>query len=318
MSKSTTVGELGEFGLIDRFVSRLGPAKNAELGPGDDAAIIAVAGGRVVVSTDALIEGRHFRRDWSGAEDIGHKAAAQAIADIAAMGAVPTGVLLTLGVPPDLPLEWTDGLADGLRTESARAGTAVVGGDVVRSEAITLALTALGELGDGRAVTRSGARPGDQVAVAGRLGWAAAGLLVLSRGFRSPIALVNAHRRPEPPYSEGPRAAALGATAMCDVSDGLVQDLGHIAQASGVGIALRSDAFEVPDKLRDVGNALGVEPMDWLLDGGEDHALVATFPPEVELPPEWRRIGSVIAGGGAEGVTVDGQQRARAGFDHFR
>lgn len=310
-----TVGELGEFGLIRELTSRLTSTPAVKIGPGDDAAVVTAPDRRVVATTDILVEGRHFRRDWSSAEDIGHKAAAQAIADIAAMGAVPTGVLLTLGVPADLPLDWTDGLADGLRAESARAGTAVVGGDVVRADVITLALTALGELREVPAVTRAGAHLGDQVAVTGRLGWSAAGLLVLSRGFRSPIALVNAHRRPEPPYAEGPRAAALGATAMCDVSDGLVQDLGHIARASHVGIALRTDAFEVPDKLRDVGNALGFEPMDWLLEGGEDHALVATFPRAVELPAEWRQIGSVVAG---KGVTVDGQQRARGGFDHFR
>jgi thiamine-monophosphate kinase len=309
-----SVGELGEFGLIDRFVGRLGDSGAALLGNGDDAAVLAAPDGRVVVSTDSLLEGRHFRRDWSTAEDVGHKAAAQAIADIAAMGAVPTGVVVALGLPAALPADWTDGLADGLRDECARAGTTVVGGDVIRSELVTITLTALGDLGGADPVTRTGARPGDVVAVAGRLGWSAAGLLVLSRGFRSPLAVVSAHRRPEPPYAEGPRAAELGATAMCDVSDGLIQDLRHIAAGSNVGIELDSSRFTVPDKLRDVAGALGADPLTWLLEGGEDHALVATFPATVSLPDTWRQVGRVTKGAG---VAVDGTPRHAGGYDHF-
>jgi thiamine-monophosphate kinase len=284
------------------------------LGNGDDAAVLGAPDGRVVVSTDSLLEGRHFRRDWSTAQDVGHKAAAQAIADIAAMGAVPTGVVVALAVPAELPAEWTDGLADGLREECAQAGTTVVGGDIIRADLISLTLTVLGDLGGAEPVTRAGARPGDVVAVTGRLGWSAAGLLVLSRGFRSPIAVVSAHRRPEPPYAQGPKAATLGATAMCDVSDGLIQDLGHIAAASNVGIDLRSDRFTVPDKLRDVAGALGADPMSWLLEGGEDHALVATFPATVELPEGWHQVGSVTKGAG---VAVDGTPRRAGGYDHF-
>lgn len=309
-----TVGELGEFGFIARFTKRLGASTNAIVGPGDDAAVLAAPDGRVVVSTDGLAEGRHFRRDWSSAADVGHKAAAQAIADIAAMGAVPTGVLVALAVPADLPVEWADGLADGLREECATAGTAVVGGDVIRSDLLTITLTATGNLAGADPLTRGGAQPGNVVAVVGRLGWAAAGLLVLSRGFRSPLAVVSAHRRPQPPYADGPRALALGATAMCDVSDGLVQDVGHMAVASGVRINLATERLSVPDKLRDVANALGADPMEWLLTGGEDHALVGTFPATVELPDPWLPIGSVAPG---HGVYVDGVERDPGGWDHF-
>ncbi len=309
-----TVGQLGEFGLIDRFVARLGAAGQALLGPGDDAAVLPAADGRVVVSTDSLFEGRHFRRDWSSAEDIGHKAAAQAVADIAAMGARPTGVVVALALPAETSVKWTDGLADGLRDECARAGTAVVGGDVVRADLIALTLTAFGDLAGAQPVTRGGAHVGDIVAVAGRLGWSAAGLVVLTRGFRSPLAVVNAHRRPEPPYAEGPHALKLGATAMCDVSDGLIQDLGHIAKASSVRINLDTERFTVPDKLRDVAGALGADPMSWLLEGGEDHALAATFAATVELPAPWHRVGSVVPG---HGVYVDGVARDAGGYDHF-
>jgi thiamine-monophosphate kinase len=133
---------------------------------------------------------------------------------------------------------------------------------------------------------------------------------VLSRGFRSPRILVDAHRRPAPPYAEGPRAAALGATAMTDVSDGLLADLGHIALASGVLVEVSSDAFHVPQEFQDTARALNADPMAWLLTGGDDHALVATFPPDVDLPMAWSVVGRVVEG---EGVLVDGQPYGGAG-----
>lgn len=281
------------------------------LGIGDDAAVI----NGQVVSTDALVDSVHFRQDWSSAEDIGHKAGAQAMADVVAMGAVPTSVLVSLACPETLALKWIDGFFDGLMEECQQVGAVIAGGDVVKSDRLTIAMTALGDLQGRSPITRSGARPGDVVALTGRLGWAAAGLAVLGRGFRSPAQVVGAHRRPQPPYAEGIRAADLGAQAMADVSDGLVQDVGHIARASGVQIDLRTDALTVPDRLRDVGSALGVEPMQWVLTGGEDHALVAAFGPDVELPAEWTVIGAVQEG--EPGVLLDGAQHESAGFDHF-
>ena len=178
-----------------------------------------------------------------------------------------------------------------------------------------LAVTALGDLEGRSPVLLSGARPGQQVAVTGRLGWAAAGFAVLSRGFRSPVQVVNAHRRPEPPYQEGVRAAELGATAMTDVSDGLVADLGHIAEASGVRIELDRDALTPPAKLRDVASALNADPMNWVLGGGDDYALVATFELGAGLPEQWQVIGRVSEG---SGVRVDGLRWAEGGHEHFR
>jgi thiamine-monophosphate kinase len=310
-----TVADAGEFGLIRRVTARATPGGFTLLGPGDDAAVLRAADGRVVVSTDLLVEGRHFRRDWSTAYDVGRRAAAANLADIAAMGAVPTGIVVGLACPPDLPLEWADGLSDGLREECDLVGVGVVGGDVSRSEVLTVAVTALGDLQGRDPVTRAGARPGDRVAVAGRLGWSAAGLAVLARGFRSPAVVVNAYRRPEPPYAAGPQAAALGATAMLDVSDGLVADLGHVSRASAVRIELDSAAFEVPPRLREVGSALGLDPLTWVLTGGEDHALVATFPASVSLPEPWRVVGRAVEG---TGVLVDGEEYAGpGGYDHF-
>jgi thiamine-monophosphate kinase len=293
------------------------------LGPGDDAAVVAAPDGWVVATTDLLVEHRHFRRDWSSATDVGHKAAAQNLADIAAMGAVPTALLVGLAAPPDLPLQWALELADGMRAECELVGASVVGGDVTRADAVVVAGTALGSLEGRHAVLRSGARIGDVVAVAGRLGWAEAGFAVLTRGFRSPRLLVGAHRRPEPPYGAGPEAANLGATSLVDVSDGLVADLGHVATASGVGIDLRSGAFEVADTLRDAGSALGVDPLRWVLAGGDEHALAATFPAGTALPARWRIVGDVVDQGvepaaPQELVTVDGRAwQGSGGHAHF-
>jgi thiamine-monophosphate kinase len=315
--RAITVAEVGEFSLIERLTARFaaGSAPAPVLGPGDDAAVLAVPDGRVVATTDLLVDARHFRRDWSTATDVGRKAAAQNLADVAAMGAVPTGLLLGLAVPPDLPVAWLEELADGMRAECEPLGVRVLGGDVVRADVLTLAVTALGDLQGRAPVTRSGAKPGDVVAYTGRLGWAAAGLAVLGRGFRSPVGVVAAHRRPEPPYGQGPRAAELGATAMVDVSDGLVADLQHVAVASGVGIELDTAKLEVPAKLRDVGTALGVEPLDWVLAGGDDHALAATFPGSAPPPTPWRVIGRVARG---RGVLVDGAAyQGPGGWDHF-
>ena len=313
---SEKVADLGEFGLIAAITARLPQASGVIVGPGDDAAVLATVDGRVVVTTDLLVENRHFRRDWSSADDIGHKAAAQNLADVAAMGAVPTGLVVGLGAPADLPAAWALGFADGLREECEPLGVSVVGGDVVRSDVVVVAMTALGDLRGRAPVTRAGARPGDVVAVCGRLGWAEAGFRVLSRGFRSPRVLVEAHRRPVVPYHAGPQAAELGATAMCDVSDGLLGDLGHVAQASGVAVDIVSGAFDVPAPIRDAAAAIGAEPLDWILTGGDDNALVATFPAEVPLPEPWRVVGRVSAG---EGVTVDGEPyEGDAGHAHFR
>ena len=308
-----TVGELGEFGLIRELTSRLVSTPAVRLGPGDDAAVVAAPDRRVVCSTDVLLEGRHFRRDWSTAYDVGRKGAAQNLADIAAMGAVPTALLLGLVVPAELPATWPTELMDGVRDECQVAGAAVVGGDVVRGDTITVSITALGDLRNQEPVTRGGAQPGDIVAVTGWLGWSAAGHAVLSRGFRSPRAFVEAHRRPEPPYDAGPAAAALGATSMTDVSDGLVADLRHIAEASKVEIDVRTAALDVPSQMSDIGQAVGVDPLHWVLTGGEDHALVATFPPDRQLPARWRRIGEVHKATARPRVTVDGRPWETAG-----
>ncbi len=312
-----TVTQAGEFGLIARVTARLVGTPAVLLGPGDDAALVAAADKRVLASTDVLVEGRHFRRDWCSATDVGHRAAAANLADIAAMGGTPTALLVALCTPPDLDAAWAEELADGISAEAALVGAAVVGGDISASPTLTIAVTALGDLAGAAPVRRDGARPGDIVAMAGRVGYAAAGYTVLSRGFRSPRLLVEAYRRPEVPYHAGPTAARIGATSMIDISDGLVADLGHVADASRVAIDLHADAFEVPPQMRDAAGALGVDPAGWIFAGGDDHPLVATFPAGTQLTLDWLVIGEVTAGAG---VTVDGRPwtDGTGGWDHFR
>lgn len=323
---SETLADRGEFGLIEAFRARLPTGPAVELGPGDDAAVIAVPDGRTVATTDVLVEGEHFRRDWSSAYEVGRKAAAQNLADIAAMGGRPLALLVGLAAPADLPFDWAVSLVDGLRDEADTAGATIAGGDVVTAPQVVVSITALGTLDGQPPLTRAGARPGDVVAVCGRLGWSAAGLAVLRRGFRSPRAVVEAHRQPAPPYAAGPEAYALGATALIDVSDGLLSDLGHVARASGVRIDLDSPAFELPEPLVTVATAIGGAALGFVLTGGEDHALAGCFPSDVVLPEHWSVVGRVLpiepapeADTEPAAVTVDGLTYGEsAGHEHFR
>ena len=312
------MGDVGEFGLIEAIRRRLPQGRGVLVGPGDDAAVVAAPDARVVVTTDVLVDGVHFRRDWSAPDDIGHRAAAASLADVAAMGASPTALVVGLATAADLPTSWALRLADGLRDEAALVGASLVGGDVVRSDRLVVSVTALGDLGGLAPVTRAGAKVGDVVALCGRLGWAQAGLTVLRRGFGSPRAVVAAHRRPEPPYESGPRAAAAGATAMVDVSDGLVADLGHVARASGVQITLELASLTPDGPLLEVASAFGMAALDWVLTGGDDHALAATFPRGVDLPDGFRAIGVVDKADGEPTVVVPGQAvSGTGGHRHF-
>lgn len=316
---SRTVGAEGEFGAIARIVRTAAgsPSGHVLLGPGDDAALVSAPDGRTVISTDVYVEGRHFRQAWSSAEDIGHRVVAAAVADIAAMGARPTAVVIGLACPQDTSLSWLDSFSAGVRDECATAGAALAGGDLSRSDIIFVSVTALGDLNGADPVLRSGARPGDVVAVAGTLGHAAAGLAILSRGFRSGKAFIEAHRRPQPPYAEGIRARECGAHAMCDVSDGLIADLTHLAEASGVSIDLNSAAFPVPVRMAEIAGALGADALQWITAGGDDHALAATFAPQ-DVPAGWLEVGVVRAAAqpGPQ-VRLDGEAPEATGWTHF-
>lgn len=302
-----------EFEIIANITRDLPANKHVVLGPGDDAAALRFDG-NAVVSTDILVENVHFKRAWSTPEQVGRKAVACNVSDIEAMGARPVAVVVALAFPKDTDDAWVNAFGDGVRAECELADVALVGGDLSRSDVITCSVTAIGDLGPREAVTRSGARPGDTVAYFGKLGWAAAGHAALSRGFRSPKDVVRLALQPEVAYGQGIIASAAGATAMIDISDGLVQDLGHIARRSGVRIDVASDALEITEPMTRVATATGKDPLSFVLGGGEDYALVATFPDAAQLPEDWTAIGRVEQG---EGVTVDGSPAEFTGWNHF-
>jgi thiamine-monophosphate kinase len=324
---SRSVADLGEWGVIAALAARMPAGPLTSVGIGDDAAVVGAPSGSVVAAVDLLLEGRHFLRSWSSAYDVGVKAAARSLADIAAMGAVPTALLVALAAPGTLSADWALELADGLAFEAGRAGAGVVGGDTARADSVLLSVTALGDLAGRPPVRRSGAAAGDMVAVAGPLGHSAAGYALLQAGVTELPELAAAHRRPAPPYEAGPEAALLGATAMIDVSDGLLADLGHMAEASGVLINVESARLALGDPLAEAAALVSSSrtgaaqspaslALAWALTGGEDHSLAAAFPPSVTLPPRWRVIGTVHSG---HGVTVDGNPyQGPAGWEHFR
>ncbi len=335
-----TLADLGESGLLREIFPLLPHGDHTLVGPGDDTAVVTAPDGRVVVTTDLLVEGRDFRRDWSTPQDVGAKAAAQNLADVSAMGAVPTALVVGLVAPPDLPVAWAVGLSEGLAEGCRGTGAGVVGGDLSSGPVVVVSVTALGDLRGRRPVLRSGARPGDVVVLAGGLGHSAAGLALLQSGWpdagplaggdlaraqnspagvdtAAPAELVRMHRRPRPPYPAGPQAAEAGVTAMLDVSDGLLRDAGRVATASGVVLDLSAARLEpFVEALRPVAAALGADPWAWVLSGGEDHGLLATFPPGA-VPASFTVVGAVRAGDPA--VLLDGQVPSFGlGWDHFR
>jgi thiamine-monophosphate kinase len=352
-----TLAEVGEDGLIAALLARFAaepPSATGQVlvGPGDDAAVLRAAG-RLVACTDTLVQGFDFRLEWSTGHDVGVKVAAQNLADIAAMGGHPIGLLVSLSAPPDLAVSWARALAEGLADECGRAGASVIGGDLSEASELVVVGTALGAL-QSEPVLRSGAAPGQQVALAGPTGRSAAGLALLSAGLdpsRDPMlsdpvlsdpvlsdpvlsdpvlsSLVSWHLAPRPDYSAGPAAAAAGATAMIDTSDGLLRDAARLAEASVVVLDLDPSALRLgPDLLR-AAEALGSAPGEaaaaaarrWQLTGGEDHSMLACFPADAALPAGFVAVGQVLPGpgkGAAGSVLVGGQPwRGRPGWQHF-
>lgn len=315
-----TLGELGEAAVLARVFPRLPEAEVTIVGPGDDAAVLAAPDGRFVVTTDTMVHGPDFRLAWSTPHDLGWKAAATNLSDVAAMGAAPTALVVALAAPKDTPVDLLEGLADGLRDAclALAPGCGVVGGDLATSATLTIAVTAFGDLQGRDAVLRSGARPGDIVAASGPLDLAARGLGLLferavdddgrpdaarARALRGEFpAELAAQLAPSPPVGDGVRAALAGATAMLDVSDGLAIDGRRIAEASGVLLDLDGTALR----------AAGLGPD---LASAEAHALFATFPPGVALPGGFRPLGTVRVG---SGIAIDGRPfDGRGGWDPF-
>ena len=313
-----TVASAGELAAIAAFTPRLPTSANRVLGPGDDAAVLAAPDGQVVITTDTMVHGPDFRTAWSTPFDLGWKIAASNLADVAAMGAAPTALVVSLVVPQSTPIRVLCEIADGLRAACERLapGCGVEGGDLATGATIMAAATAFGDLQGRPPVTRAGARDGDVVAVSGALGAAAKGIAdlfllatidgepdaALASALRASSSDVRAQLQPTPPIGDGVLAAIAGATSMLDVSDGLVLDARRIARASGVTIDLH--AAEIGDQAA--------------LHGGEDHALLATFPPNAVLPGGFRAVGVVGVAVNQPGVTVDGvADDAAGGWDPF-
>jgi thiamine-monophosphate kinase len=330
------VGDIDEFALIaraTRFLGGLSAAGNVLLGGGDDAAVLGLPPDTAAVLTqDALLEGVHFRRDWSAPADVGWKSLAVNVSDLGAMGARPLAATVSLALPPDLPLTWVDRFYAGLDECSRRYGCPVVGGDTVRSPAgIAVSIAALGSVVPGRHLMRGGAARGDLVCVTGVLGQSAAGMACLAAGrgatgvAATPVAR---HRRPQPPVEAGALLAAAGiASAMMDLSDGLGSDLRRLCEASDVGAQIEMLRLPISDDTRRLAARLGANPMEWALHGGEDFELLFTVPPGrwAEVPPLLASLGvsaTIIGRTGGRGVRVldeagHGQPLRPRGFAHF-
>ena len=322
ITPAQTLAGVSEEGLLGSIFPFFTPQPGLLVGPGDDAAVVA-ASGPVVATTDAMVRGRDWLDRWSSASDVGAKLLTQNLADLAAMGAVGTSVLITLVADPATTVVWARDFAKAVGEGAALAGVAVAGGDLSSAPpgVLLVSITALGDLQGRAPVLRSGARAGHSVAVCGTLGRSAAGLRLLEAGGDQATdgeqggirqLCLDHHRRPTAPLAAGPRAAVAGASAMLDVSDGLLRDGGRIARASGVcldleGAAIAADVLALAPLL---GEAAA---LDCVLAGGEEHSLLATFP-SAELPPGWRALGTVREG---QGISLDGRVQRQRGWDHF-
>jgi thiamine-monophosphate kinase len=333
---------MGEFELLARVRERLPPVgPQVHLGSGDDAAI-TVPGGATATSVDVLVDGVHFRRDLAEPAQIGHKALAAALSDLAAMGAGPGEAYVVLGVPPDLAEDGCIELLDGLLALARATGTTLAGGDVSRAGELFLAVTVVGHAPDPDAlVHRSGARPGDALVLTGEIGGATAGLRLLlqadcdfdraiarskSQSASNLGALRGRQLEPTPRLGAGRSLARAGATAMIDISDGLGGDAGHIAAGSSVGLRIDAEAIPLAPGSKELIMALGEDPWG-LLNGGEDYELLACLPPaQLEQATEavrneegiaLTRIGEAVPGGGVEIRLPGGRLLEPAGFDQL-
>jgi thiamine-monophosphate kinase len=304
------------------------------VGSGDDAAV-TVPSAATVTSVDSVVEGVHFRRAIAPLPSVGRKALGTALSDLAAMGASPGEAYVQLALPEDLEAEACLELGEGVAAAAAEHGVRVVGGDVTRAPVLWVATTVVGHAPSAdMLVRRSGAEPGDLLAVTGELGGAAAGLLLLDRpGLAEALldevaeALRRRQLEPTPPLSAGRALATAGAKAMIDVSDGLGRDAGHLAEASGVGLAIELGRLPLQEGVEEVARAAGVDVHELATARGEDYELLAAVPPDglreasdavAAAGTRLTSIGTVTEGEGVVLREPDGSEREASGYDHLR
>ena len=319
-----TLADLGESEILARIFPRLPESSATLVGPGDDSAVMKAPDGRFVITTDMMIQGPDFRLEWSSGHDLGVKAAATNLADVAAMGARPTGMVVSIAAPATTSVTFMEDIADGLRDACLELapGCGVVGGDLSVSTVLTLSVTAFGDLDGREPLLRSTAQVGDVIAVVGRLGLAGMGLAVLFAGERAKAraSALQAQLAPLPPIFQGVIGAQAGARAAMDISDSLVMDAGRIARASNV--VLNLDEHVIDDLSGQLAIELGIDAArarQAILFAGEDHALLMTFPASVTLPEGFLAIGLVDACEEGEGphVALGGTSISENGWNPY-
>ena len=321
-----TVFELGEIAALKLAVKNFRKVETTLVGSGDDAAVVAVTDGRFVVTTDTMVESHDFRTEFSTGYDLGFKAVASNVADVAAMGAKPIALVVAMVIPKNTTQMWLEDFARGLQAgcDELAPECEIVGGDLAAGGQIVIAVTAHGHLAGANPVLRSGAQVGDSVALAGTLGRAACGLDLLLHIDKSLAKAydewVAVQLRPTPPIQLGIQAAG-HANSMLDVSDSLALDCNRLANASDVSIELdRSKlegyaaVLELAAQSLSARDDVARDPMDWVLYGGEDHSLLATFPQGSEIPRGFKVIGSVVKRG-AVPVSLGGSELEPKGWD---
>ena len=321
-----TIGEIGEFGLIDRIARFGAPSADVLTGIGDDCAVLRLGDRKLLVTTDMAVEGVHFRRDLATPYDIGYKSAAGALSDIAAMGGTPLFFLVSLSCPVDTEIAYIEAMYQGITNLTSAYGVSLVGGDTTRAhDRITLDVQMIGEAKGLHVLRRKGAQAGDLLAITNTVGQSAAGLKASMEGHEVPE-LLTAHYRPIPRITEGQWLAAHDAVhAMIDISDGLIQDSGHLARINQIGINIETDKLNPSPALSKYCWENNLNPIELMLSGGEDfelafavdaqecQSLFSLFKQEIRTP--LRVIGRFTHEW--TGVRVDGQPTNLHGFDHF-